>query len=146
MATVTIAFSSKPILYGSCTGLLPQKPKNDIAVRVCTGHLGQEDGSAFWERPPQASSLCQALGCTRTGSSRPPGSALGLPSTGAAQEEGEAGQSWSVWGRPGHGQDPAMGRTPGEPSKVVGQEKGSGCSELSFRPQGNRATHLDELC
>lgn len=63
MATVTVAFSSKPSWYRSCIGLLTQKPKNDTTVHVCIVHLGQEDGSEFGERPLQASSLCQALGC-----------------------------------------------------------------------------------
>lgn len=133
MATVTIAFSSKPVLCRSCTELLTRKPKSAMAVPVCVGHLGKEDGSEFGERPLQAPSLCQALGCTQTGSNRPPGSA-----PGGSFHWSSSGRGRGQRGLEHLGQALATGRTLGEPSKVVGQEK------LSFKPQGNRVSHLDE--
>lgn len=50
MATVTVIFSSKPILYRSWMELLIEKPENDTIVRA---FLDQEDRSEFGERSPQ---------------------------------------------------------------------------------------------
>lgn len=75
VATVTITFSSKPILYRSYMELLVEDPKNDIIGYVFIVHLGQEGGSEFWERP------LEHLVCPRHCTAHTQGAAghLGLP-------------------------------------------------------------------